>query len=67
MTEWRHRPALDQSHIVAPFGPAGEPLPGKLRPPSEPAYDRLQQSLDHAPQAGLGTDTTDQDRSRRPA
>ena len=56
MTERRHGPALDQAYIVSPFGPASEEVPRKLRPPPEAANDRLQDLLDHAPDAGLGAE-----------
>src|SRR5260370_3689680 len=59
MTERRHRPALDHAHIGSPFGPASESAPAKFRPPSEPANDRLQQSLDEVPQAGIRTDAAE--------
>jgi len=61
MTEWRHRPALDQTHIGSPFGPASESVPRKLRPPSQPANDRLQQEFDQMSQAGIRTDPTEED------
>ena len=61
MTEWRHRPALDQTHIRPSFDPASESVPGKFRPPSEPANDRLQQEFDQMSQAGICTDPTDED------
>jgi len=67
MTKWRHRPTLDQTHIGAPFGPASESVPGKFRPPSEPANDRLQQEFDQMSQAGICTDPTEEDHlSARP-
>src|SRR6516164_126223 len=61
MTEWRHRPALDQAHIGSLFGPASESAPRKLRPPSQPANDRLQQEFDQMSQAGICTDATEED------
>ena len=60
MTKRRHRPALDQAHIGSPFGPANESVPAKLRPPPEPANDRLQQSFDQVPQAGICTDAAEE-------
>lgn len=60
MTERRHRPALDQAHIGSTFGPANESVPAKLGAPSEPANDRLQQSFDQMPQAGIRTDTAEE-------
>ena len=61
MTERRHRPALDQAHIISPFGPQSESVPTKLRPPSEPTNDRLQQSFDQVPQAAIRTDAAEED------
>ena len=61
MTERRHRPALDQAHVWSPFDPASKSAPRKLRPPSEPTNDRLQQPFDQAPQAGIRTDAAEQD------
>ena len=60
MTERRHRPALDQAHISSPFGPANESVPTKLSPPSEPTDDRLQQSFNQVPQAGIRTDPAEE-------
>jgi hypothetical protein len=42
MTKRRHRPTLDQAHVLSPFDPAGESAPRKLQPLSEPTNDRLQ-------------------------
>ena len=61
MAEWRHRPAFDQVHISAPFGPARESLPRKLGPPSEPTHDRLQHRFDQVPQPRIRTDTAEED------
>ena len=61
MAEWRHRPALDQAHISAPFGPARESLPRKLGPPSEPTHDRLQHRFDQVPHPRIRTDTAEED------
>ena len=61
MTEWRRRPAFDQAHISPSFGPACESVPGKFRPPSQPANDRLQQEFDQMSQAGICTDPTEED------
>jgi len=61
MTKWRHRPALDQTHISPSFDPASESVPGKFRPPSEPANDRLQQEFDQMSQAGICADPTEED------
>jgi len=67
MTKWRHRPALDQAHIGSPFDPASESVPRKLCPPSQPANDRLQQEFDQMSQAGICTDSTEEDHlSARP-
>ena len=60
MTKWRHRPALDQTHISPSFDPASESVPGKFRPPSEPANDRLQQEFDQMSQAGICADPTEE-------
>ena len=60
MTERRHRPALDQVHIGSPFGPANESVPAELRPPSEPANNRLQHSFDQMPQASISTDAAEE-------
>ena len=61
MTERRHRPALDQSHIGSTFGPQGESVPWKLGSPSEPANDRLQQPFDQVPKATIRTDPAEED------
>ena len=61
MTEWRRRPAFDQAHISPSFGPACESVPGKFRPPSQPANDRLQQEFDQMSQAGICSDPTEED------
>jgi hypothetical protein len=61
MAEWRHRLALDQAHISSPFGPARESIPRKLRPPSQPTNDRLQQYFDHTTQTAIRTNTADED------
>src|SRR5215472_198712 len=53
MAEWRHRPALDQTHVGSPFGPASESVPRKFGPPSEAAHDRLQRCFDQATDAGI--------------
>lgn len=61
MTKRRHRPALDQADIGSPFGPKSESVPRKHSPPSEPTNERLQQSFDQVPQAGISTDAAEQD------
>src|SRR5271166_4478782 len=60
MTEWWHRPALDQAHIRLPFGPANESVPRKLRPPPQPTNERLQQPLDQVPESAIGTDAAEE-------
>ena len=61
MTERRHRPALDQSHIGSPFGPQSESVPRKLGAPSEPANNRLQHPFDQVPKPAIRTDAAEED------
>ena len=57
MTERRRRPTLDQPHFSPLFAPAGESVPRKLRPPAEPANDRLQRRFDPVSQPGICTNS----------
>ena len=61
MTERRHWPSLDQAHIRSLFCPQSESVPRKLGAPSEPANDRLQQSLDQVPKAAIRTYAAEED------
>ena len=61
MTKWRHRPALDQTHISPSFDPASESIPTELRAPPKPTDDGLQQLFDHVSHAAIRTDAAEDD------